>query len=87
MITRIIRGWWYGWQLQQALKQKKLQRASYLLKKLESLQIKLPLSARLYKQKLQADNAVVYYKQETDKLSRRLKTSDSEPLFREHPIF
>lgn len=79
MITKIIRGWWYSWQLQQALKQEKLQRANYLLKKLEPLQIKLPLSARLYKQKLQAENAVFYYKQETAKLALLLETTD-EPL-------
>ena len=80
MITSIIRGWWYSWQLQQALKQERLKRANYLLIKLESLPIKLPLSARLYKQKVQAENAVIYYKQETAKLSRRLETESKALL-------
>ncbi len=81
MITRIIRGWWYSFQFQQALKQEKFQRANYLLKKLEVLRIKLPLSVRLYQQKLQVENAVRYYKQETANLSRRLKKdTESKPL-------
>lgn len=87
MIARIIRGWWYSFQFQQALKQEKFQRANYLLKKLESLQTKLPLSARLYRQKLQAENALLYYKKETVKLSRRLEITDSEPLLKPDSSF
>ena len=80
MIISIIRGWWYSWQFQQALKQKRIKRANYLLKKIESLQIKLPVSVRLYKQKVQAENAVLYYKQETAKLTRRLETESKALL-------
>lgn len=78
MIAQIIRGWWYNLQLQQALKQDKFQRADYFLKKLDCLGIKLSLSAKLYKQNLQAKNAVSYYKKETANIAKRLQNNPSQ---------
>ena len=58
MIIRIIRGWWYSFQFQKALKKEKLQRANYLLKKLEFLKSKITsickvISTKVYRQKMQ----------------------------------
>ena len=81
MGLKIIKSWWYDWQLKRALKVEKYQRANYFLKNLESLEVNLSWSARLYKQKLYVENSLNYYKQETATLKRRLQGIDAQKNF------
>jgi hypothetical protein len=66
MISRKIRSWWYGWQLQIALKHENFQRANHLLQNLKSLNLKLSSLAKLYQDKLQAEHLASHYQQKTE---------------------
>ena len=78
MVAHLIRRWWYSRQLQQALKKGQFQRANHFLKQLESLNIKLPCSAKLYQQNLQLHHSVNRYKQETFKLKKQLQSTSTQ---------
>ena len=72
-----IQSWLYNWQLKQAIEREKLNRADRFLKKLESLEVELPLIAKLYRHKLTAEKLVKNYQRETVILNQRLRdTSD-----------
>lgn len=81
MVSQIISSWWQNFQLQQSLKRGNFKKANYLLKKLESANINLSWSAKLYREKLQAENLVDYYKQETVTLNKPLQLTSETKVF------
>lgn len=72
------RKWWYGWQLKQALKSNKLARADYYLQQLDDCSQQLPLLAKIYKQKLAAEQKIAEYQSKNVRLISSLQHSQDK---------